>query len=194
MECYIGDMTFYMRKIIYFETIKNENNFWIFFFLTHFPQSWNENTDQTLSDIMEDSYEIDMDWVDNFTGYYEGVMDKSDGCIETPTTLQIELSHKKMLFIEYHPGDIIYYIDSVEIGCLGPHYKIQRISWQDFTLFTAKMDVQKAFLLLPMLAVKKEEQAAAEQFIINGLDAIKIIDWHDYKKIRKGIIAHCFVK
>jgi len=183
-----------MRKVIRFDTIKNENNFWIFFFSTHFPQSWNENTDQTLSEIMEDNYEIETDWVDDFTGYFEGVMDVCDGYIEAPTTLQIELSNQNMLFIEYHPGDIVYYIDNIEIGCLGPHYKIQKISWQDFKLYTAKMETKEALLLLPMLVVNKEEQAVVEQFIVNALDTIKFINWHNYEKIREGIIAHCLVK
>ena len=59
-----------MRKIVAFDTIKDENNFWIWFFAALFPLSWDADTDQMLSEAIMDNYEFDEKWADAFTGYH----------------------------------------------------------------------------------------------------------------------------
>ena len=182
-----------MRKIIAFDTIKDGNNFWIWFFAALFPQSWDADTDQTISEAIMDNYEFDEKWANAFTGYYDGIFDESDGYIENPKTLQIELSDGKMLSIEVHPGDIYYFIEDKEIGCIGPHYKIKTISWQDFAIYTKSWTYQQKLLLMPMLGIKDGEQITLEELIVNGSREVKAIRWEDYEKIRQGIVSHCII-
>ncbi len=53
----------------------------------------------------------DTGWWDNFTKYYDGVLEESDGYVDEPETLICELAPAQTLKIEFHPG--IQYISSM---------------------------------------------------------------------------------
>ena len=106
-------------------------NFWINYFGCCYPNGYDESNDISVSELMEElCIEEVGNWWEQFTGYYEGVLDESDGYLENPTTLEEELLPGKILKIEFHPGDILYFINGEQVGSTGPHYELQRIPYE----------------------------------------------------------------
>lgn len=97
-------------------------------------------------------------WWEQFTGYYKGVLDKSDGYLDNPTTLEEELLPDKILKIEFHMGDILYFINDEQIGSIGPHYELQTIPYEKVEqLLSLKKGRQLFLLLLPLAFIEAEE-------------------------------------
>lgn len=182
------------RKFVDFDAVKNQQQFWLYFLGTNFPNGYVEETDESLSEFIEYRYDIDMEWPNNFTGYYEGVLDSSDGYVENPTTLKIELSTKNTLFIEFHPGDTIYFIDDDEIGCTGPEYFIHKINWKEFCVYTKALDSKEKLLLIPMLGIGNGEQEQLKKEVCNGLELLPINDMdNNIYCIRDAIVNNCLL-
>ena len=78
--------------------IKNIN-FWLNYFCTSYPNSYNESTGFTVQDIIGENTTIDISWWDNFTGYYNGILDDSDGYLENPTSFIAPIERNKTLKI-----------------------------------------------------------------------------------------------
>lgn len=195
--CETKGMIIMMRKFINYESIQDEPNFWLWFLAMHFLDSWNKQTDQTLFELLWDSYEINEEWCNQFTGYYEGIFEENDGYSDNPTSLQLELSNGVLYVIEFHPGESVFYFGGEEIGCIGPHTKIQKIAWKDFAEYTKLLDNRQKILLLPILAITSREQNELEQLVVNGLNSLRtleIIKPEDYQEIREGILANCFAR
>lgn len=188
-----------MRNYINYESIQNEPNFWLWFLAMHFLDSWNAQTqtDQTLFELLWDNYEINEEWCNQFTGYYEGIFEKNDGYSDNPTSLQLELSNGVLFVMEFHPGESVFYLGEEEVSCIGPHTNIHKIAWKDFAEYTSLLDSRQKILLLPILAITSKEQNELEQLVVNGLNSLRsleIIKPEDEKEIREGILAHCFAK
>lgn len=90
---------------------------------TSFPTALEEKTDMSLTDLIEANETTDVNWWRNFTKYYDGVLEKSDGYLDEPEILICELTPTQTLKIEFHPGDMVYYNDK-QIACTGGHYNI----------------------------------------------------------------------
>ena len=180
-----------MRKLINYDTIKNEKDFWLIFLMGSFPESLDNETDETLSEIISGLYGYNRQWADDFTGYYDGIFDECDGYIDDPTTLEIELSTGEKLYIEFHPGDTIYFINDEEIGCTGPEYFIHKLDWQKYVSYTHSLSCEQKLLLMPMLAVKDGEKNELNQIIVDGLKATGAIKEADYERICGAIIENC---
>lgn len=180
------------RKFVDFDAVKKQRQFWLYFLGTNFPNGYVEETDESLSEFIDYRYDIDMGWLNEFTGYYEGVLDSSDGYVENPTTLKIGLSTKNNLFIEFHPGDTVYFIDDDEIGCTGPEYFIHKINWEDFCAYTKELGSKEKLLLIPMLGIEKGVQEQLKKTVCNGLELLpikemdSIIYW-----LRDAIVNNC---
>ena len=109
-------------------------NFWINYFGCCYPNGYDESNDISVSELMEELYTEEVgNWWEQFTGYYEGVLEDSDGYLDNPTTLEEELLPDKILKIEFHPGDILYFINDEQIGSTGPHYELQTIPFKKGT-------------------------------------------------------------
>ncbi len=176
-----------MRNIVNYEIIKKNNNFWIWFIMNNFPESLDELSDKTVMEIINENYFIDKEWIDEFTGYYKEVFNENDGYIENPNTLEIILSTNDILYIEFHPGDTIYYINDIEIGCTGPEYSIKKISWKEYCNYTYLMDNKKKLLLLPMLSIEKN----SEYSIIDILGCV--IKEDILENVYNAIIENCII-
>ena len=75
-------------------------NFWINYFGCCYPNGYDESNDISVSELMEELYTEEVgNWWEQFTGYYEGVLDESDGYLDNPTTLEEELSPNKIFKI-----------------------------------------------------------------------------------------------
>ena len=70
-----------------------------------------------MTELIQEKCILDKDWIDNLTSYYDGVFDENDGYVDTPKAVAIKLSNGDEFCVEFHPGDTIYYINDVQIGC-----------------------------------------------------------------------------
>lgn len=105
-------------------------------------------------------------WWERFTGYYDGVLDESDGYLENPTTLEVPLAKDRVLKIEFHPGDILYFINDKLIGSTGSHWKLQTVPYEEMKRLLALENGQQLFLLLlPLAVIKQEDAVSARQEI-----------------------------
>ncbi len=75
-------------KLLTFDDLNFSNKkFWTGFVATSFPAALDEASDMSLDEIVEENGLDDCDWWDAFTGYYEGILEESDGYLENPQTL-----------------------------------------------------------------------------------------------------------
>ena len=154
-----------MKKISV-EDIDNLN-FWINYFGCCYPNGYDEEEDVSASELMQELYTEEIgSWWENFTGYYEGVLDENDGYLDDPTTLEETLAQDKSLKIEFHPGDILYFINDEQIGCTGPHWELQTIPYEEVEqLLSLKNGRQLFLLLLPLAFIVQEEVQPARERI-----------------------------
>lgn len=154
----------------------DKQNFWISFFSASYPNGVDEETDFTLYDILDEADLVNkevMDWWEEFTGYYEGVLDETDGYLEEPTTLEVSVNETETLKVEFHPGDIIYYMNDKEIGSTGPHFELQTMAYKKIEqISTGEYGKELYFLLLPIAKLEKEEVFLAEDKIRELLPCI----------------------
>ena len=132
--------------------------FWSYFLCTSYPCAYLESKDCRLCDLVEDTMPIDPVWSDDFTQYYDGIGEESDGYVDNPTTITSPISSTETLKIEFHPGDTIFYINHDEIGCTGPHWKLWSIPFKKVkSLLSLEHGNVLFWLLLPMAALEQEE-------------------------------------
>jgi hypothetical protein len=133
--------------------------FWTFFFAKCYPNGYDENQDIELSEFIRNKYNLSLNWVDEFTKYYDGVLDEEDGYVENPRKLSVRLKNDNQLEIEFHPGDTVFYLNKENIGCTGPHFYIHKISLAKLKDLVLDSDYteEKFFLLLPMVFVEENE-------------------------------------
>lgn len=162
-------------------------NFWTGFVTTSFPTALDEETDQSLPEIIEENQAADGKWWGNFTKYYDGVLEDSDGYLDDPETLICDLTATQTLKIEFHPGDTIYYINDKQIACTGGEYHIQIFPLADLLNFTGSKNDKRIFLLLlPLTIVSSQETAAATEIITDALQ--EIFPQHLCSQLAKSIV------
>ena len=145
-------------------------NFWIRFIATSFPTALEEETDMSLTELITENGMCDTSWWDNFTKYYDGVLEESDGYVDEPETIICELVPAKILIREFLPGDTVYYINDKQIACTGGHYNIQVIPFKK--LLNSIKDKQIFLLLLPLAVIDSPDKDEATQIISNVLQGI----------------------
>ena len=158
--------------------------FWIGFLATSFPTALEEDTDMSLTDLIEENEVTDVNWWRNFTKYYDGVLEESDGYLDEPETLICELTPAQTLKIEFHPADTVYYINDKQIACTGGHYNIQVIPFKDLLIFIGNKQI--FLLLLPLAVIDNRDKDEAVPVIAKVLQ--KILD-----KRLSGRYAECIV-
>lgn len=104
------------------------------------------------------------------------------------------MATNEKLYIEFHPGDTIYFVDNEEIGCTGPEYFIHKLDWQKFVSYTRSLSNDKKMLLLPMVAIEDGKREELKQIIIQGLKLIDIINESDYERIGNAVIENWLIK
>lgn len=179
-----------MRKNINIDAVRENKDFWRYYFLSNFPESYNEELDSNLLHIIVDNYAVSKDWVEKFTQEYDGVFDEYDGYVEEPNTLAFAVSDNNKIFIEYHPGDTVYYINDTQIGCTGSHYMIRNTSWDDYSYYFKKMSDDVKLLFLPMVYITEENIEEMCCLVEIGLQKAEISAEH-YNIIWNCIIKNC---
>ncbi len=150
----------------------SNKKFWIGFIALSFPTALDEETDMSLSEIIEKNSLGDIEWWDYFTGYYDGILEESDGYIDNPKTLTYNLTSTQILKIEFHPCDIVYYINNNQIGCTGGEYNIFIFPLADLFKYTENnIDDHIFLLLLPLTIIHKQDVNYAKKKISNILSS-----------------------
>lgn len=148
-----------MKQIIEYTELLSNSNFMPWFLMNNFP----EGIDKI--ELIQEKCILDKEWIDNLTGYYDGVFEKNDGYIDTPKAVVIKLSNGDEYCVEFHPGDTIYYINDNQIGCTGPSYMIRNIPLAQFIEYTSNMSNSEKIFLLPMVKISCEEKDELENVI-----------------------------
>ena len=154
-----------MKQIIEYVELLSNSNFIPWFLMTNFPEGIDNSKECSLSELIQEKCILDKDWIDNLTSYYDGVFDENDGYIDTPKAVVIKLSNGDEFCVEFHPGDTIYYINDIQIGCTGPSYMIRNISLAQFYEYTSNMNDSEKIFLLPMVKITLEEKDALAKVI-----------------------------
>ena len=148
-------------------------SFWTGFIVSSFPTSLDEETDMGLSELMEENELIDIDWWNDFTKYYDGILEETDGYIDDPEMLVCKLTDTQILKIEFHPGDIVYYVNDKQIACTGGEYLIQIFSFEDLMKYMEYQKDNRIFLLLlPLVIISEEKVSCAIEIISSVLEEI----------------------
>lgn len=153
----------------------SNREFWTGFMLTSFPTALDEETDMTLSEMIEEKKVagVDINWWNNFTKYYDGVLEETDGYIDEPETLICNLTSNQTLKIEFHPGGTVYYVNDRQIACTGGEYKIHIFPFTDLLNYIKYKNDNRIFLLLlPLIVVNKQDMGYAVKIISNSLEEI----------------------
>lgn len=148
-------------------------SFWKCFVASSFPTAMDEKTDLSLVELIEENGLADIEWWNDFTGYYDGVFDEADGCVDEPAALICRLSAEHMLKVEFHPGDIIYYVNDKQIACTGPDYRIHVFPFSDLLNYAGSAADKSLFLmLLPLAVIGQREADNAVKVIADALEGI----------------------
>ncbi len=163
-----------MRPLTLDDIPLSDKNFWTNFIALSFPTALDKETDDSLSEILTDAIGEKVQsltgWWDCFTKSSASVWEETDGYLPDPTTLVCPLATARTLKVEFHPGDIVYYVDGEQIGCTGPHYRIQVWSFADLT--HAATDRRLFLLLLPLVAIGEQEANRAMGIIAQNLEGL----------------------
>lgn len=165
-------------KIFDIKHIINNRRFWVYFLSVAFPLAFDEEDDH-LQELICERYDVaedseNMKWYRNFVQYYDNVFDENDGYIDDPTSVVIT-AEKDRYIIQFHPGDILYFLNGKQIGCTGPHYKVHQISLPALTkAFEAADEPASTALLLPMLFIRDSEISAAKELLGKMLKAVPL--------------------
>lgn len=147
-----------MKQNINFNELLSNKNFIPWFLMNNFPEGINKTTDSTLSELIQENFDIETSWVNQLTGYYDEVFEESDGYIENPKSVELKLNEKQKFSVEFHPGDTLYYLDEIQIGSTGPSYTIRTIPFKIFLDCTNNIILNEKLLLLPMIKIKQTEK------------------------------------
>lgn len=167
----------------------SNKDFWTNFIMTSFPTSLDTEADEGLCEMIEenDSIVTDINWWTNFTKYYDGVLEESDGYIDDPETLVCPLTGTQTLKIEFHPGDTVFYVNNKQIGCTGGEYSIQVFPFSDLLKYMELRKDNRIFLLLlPMAAISKRDEKKAIKIISDTLE--EVFDKRFCKQFAKCIV------
>lgn len=155
-----------MKRDVALKDIMNQT-FWINYIGTSYPNSYDESIDQSVSDLMYEMCTPDkLKWWDEFRGYYEGVLDDCDGYVDCPATLTVPLHTDRVLSIEFHPGDTLYFVNGEQVGSTGPHWELQVFAYSEVERLLSCENGEEIFLLLlPLAHIKDEEIEEAKRTI-----------------------------
>lgn len=143
------------NKVDIHELNISNKEFWFSFLAVSYPNGYDEETDMSVDDLVGEY--ADVQWWDEFTGYDEELFEIMDGYSETPTTVEVRLDDNRNLTVEFHPGDILYFINGEQIGSTGPHWKLQVFGFNEIeNLLTQENGVILFWLLLPLAKVDKD--------------------------------------
>lgn len=106
-----------------------EVRFWFSYFSCAYGQLGPTVDPDVLSEALGVSESDALDWWHTFTGWYDGVLDETDGQTDKPGMLHLMVASDSELRVEAHPGDIYVRLASAnghvaDVANFGPHWVI----------------------------------------------------------------------
>lgn len=165
-------------------------DFWFCYLVSSFGQIGEPFAPEFLSNIFNINEENTIEWWNNFTGYYEGIFDETDGQVENPNTISIEFQNQVNLVIEFHAGDTYYYLENsitkefVNLGTIGGHWILPMLRWNEIVSLSQNVKSDSSIrnysnlimlLMLPCIWLTKDEdfeevkKVLAQAWINTGL-------------------------
>ena len=86
--------------------------------------------------------------------------------------------------------DTIYYLNEEKLGCTGPHFFNQKISWVHYNSLESSKGWQEKALLLPMVYITKSEKEDFKELVLRILEELPI-QQEDYIVIYNAITENC---
>ena len=116
-------------------------------------------------------------WWQKFTGWYDGVLDETDGWLENPSGVVVALTPRLALEVETHPGGTEFFVSSVEpprrrlVGDVGPHWRLPMFRWEE----ARGLSPHALVLTLPGLWVQGTEEGCRAA-VENAFRALPLSD------------------
>ena len=137
--------------------------FWAGFLCTSFGQI-GEPFD---SDVVCSAFGVTEDdaqgWWKRFTGWYDGILDESDGWLENPAGVIVPLARSLTLEVETHPGGTEFHLAVEEtgrfmLGACGSHWRLPMLRWSEAALLSP----EALLLALPGVWVAADQTQCRE--------------------------------
>lgn len=179
-----------MRIYVDYSDLINNDSFLLWYLMVSFPIGLNEEEDD-ISEIMSEKYydKIDQNFINELTGYYDGIFDKTDGYVDNPKAVKIDFNNNE-LTVEFHAGDTIYFLNDKEIGFTGCEYFIQKIPFVDFKKYIKGKESLEILFILPMVQIVEGEIEQFRKIVIDVIGNIKTLD-NDFENICYCVISNC---
>ena len=183
-----------MRNFIEHSDLMNNKSFLLWFLMTSFPLGL-INGEDSIDEVMGSKYNnlINQKFIDEFTGYYDGIFEKTDGYLDDPKAVKIFLNDGDELIIEFHAGDIVYYLNDEMLGCTGPEYVVQKIPFAKFLEYTKVKNNFEILLLMPMVRIEEHESDEYRRYVLSILNSIEVLE-DDLADICACIINNCLAE
>lgn len=182
-----------MERVCIEELTFDNKAFWHVYFLCGYGEFYCEELDMSVMDMEEEiNQDGDLEYWNEFTGWYEGIFEESDGYLDEPTYLETYIdAMNKTLKIEFHPGETVYFLDGEEIGCIGPH----SVTRQPLSFTAMKSVLDGAFgdilffLLFPMVELEEGDRVEAGELFLNRLISTGVFDERICSELARIIIG-----
>ena len=173
MEIFLKDLNF------------QNKDFWAYQIATQYSMGC-EEYDTDMSEIMSELLDVNIQWMDDFTQFYDGVFEDNDGYLDNPTFVTLKTSANDIYKIEYHPGDTLYFKNNKKIASTGPHFTSHSLPFNVIEQFLNLENGRVIFLLLlPISTVSDNDKSTAYPLIYQILLSIGIPEDYATK------ITHC---
>jgi len=110
--------------------------------------------------------------------------------IDNPNAIIVPLNNHNELCIEFHPGDVIFFMNDKKIGCTGPDYSIRVIPIDEYIELTRDLCYENKLFLLPMVEVKEYEEMKLREIVGHVISNFNIKKSCE-KQIVEIIINNC---
>jgi len=135
--------------------VLRDRRFWAALYAGAFGQVGEPPDEADVCHLLGVGEEDVQDWYNEFTGWYPGILDESDGCSDDPATVEVTLANGVELRVEVHPGDVFWFLrgpdaDEAMLANVGPHFELPGLRWQEAAAMAAAapQDGWVAMLLL----------------------------------------------
>lgn len=136
-----------------------DRRFWAALYAGSFGQIADPPDEADVCRLLGVGEEDVLDWYDDFTGSYPGILDDSDGHSDDPATVEVALANGVELRVERHPGDDYWFLRGPDNGeamlaNVGPHWALPGLRWQEAAAMAAaapKDGWVAMLLLLPVV-------------------------------------------
>jgi Immunity protein 19 len=170
-----------VRKFIDTKTLFNPN-FWFSYLVSSFGQIGEPFETEFVGKVFDVSGENTINWWNSFTGYYEGIFDETDGEVENPSSISIDLQNEIHLVIEFHAGDTYYFlenrssVESATLGDIGPHWILPMLRWTEVVNLSKAINLDQRLengdnllilLLLPCVWITKNDDVSEIHKIVS---------------------------